>query len=181
MCPECGRPVYRFTDRAREVIVEANRQALLLFGNGDPRQRPARWWSPQSNGRPEINPCHILLGIVGGPHGVGYHAIQDCGSDIEKLVDSIVRRMPRCAPCEFPEGARLPLSHPCQSVIQIAIEEALRLQHNWVGTEHLVLALCRQPRDRIVTRALAEANVESDRVRAFVIANMAAANAPAPP
>lgn len=177
VCPECGRPVYRFTDRAREVMIEANRQALLLLREGDPRQRRPRWWLQQPTGRPEISPSHILLGIIGGPHGIGYCAIQSCRSDVGQLSDSIVRRMPRCTPREFPDGARLPLSPSSGSVINDAIEEALRLQHNWVGTEHLLLALCGQPRDRIVKRALAEAKVGVNEVRAFVVANMAAVNA----
>jgi ATP-dependent Clp protease ATP-binding subunit ClpC len=181
VCPECGRPVYRFTDRAREVITEANRQAILLLGKNDPRRRTARWWLPQSTSRPEINPYHILLGIVGGPHGIAYHAIQSCGAETEQLHDSVVRRLPRCDSREFPDGARLPLSRPSQAVIKIAVEEALQLNHNWVGTEHLLLALCRQPGDITVKRALAEANVVSDRVRAFIVANMTAANTPGAP
>ncbi len=175
-CPECGRPVFRFTDRAREVMVEANRQALLMLCHGDPRQAKSPWWLPQPGGWSLIRPTHVLLGIVCGPQGVGYHALQSCGARADSLSDAIVSRIPRSAPRVFDDGTRLPLSRSSSAIVRYAIEEATRLQHSWVGTEHLLLALCRQPGDRIVQRVLEEANVEHQRVSAYVIANMAAIN-----
>lgn len=177
ICPECGRPVFRYTDRAREVIAEANRQAVLLFSKGDPLLRPARWWLPQSVTEPEIRTSHILLGIAGGPQGVGYHALLSCGVEPGRLRDAVVSRMPRCARHPLSDGVRLPLSSSSKNIIKVAIEDAAQLGHSWVGTEHLLLALCRQSEDRAAKRALAATDVNSDRVRAFIVANMAAVSA----
>lgn len=176
LCPECGRPVFRFTDRAREVMVQANRQALLLLSQGDPRQPKSPWWLPKTGVWSLIRPTHVLLGIVNGPRGIGYHALQSRGVSANNLTDSIIRQIPRDRPRTFADGARLPLSRSSSATVRLAIEEATRLQHHWVGTEHLLLALCRQPGDRIVQRVLSEANIHHEHVRAFVVANMAAIN-----
>jgi len=177
VCPECGRPVDRYTDRARAVIVEANRHACLYFRHGNPH-RPARWWLPRTVERPQINPSHILLGIVSGPHGIGYHALQNCGTNLERLHDAVVARAVRCAPRDVSDGVKLPLSYYSFGIVNLARDEAFRLGFNYVGTEHLLLALCRQRFDMAVKRELAKGNVTRDRVREFVIANVARVNSP---
>lgn len=176
VCPECGRPVIRFTDRARAAMVEANRQAVVLYSKGDPLLREARWWLPRSVEESAIWPRHVLLGILKGPHGVGHHALLSCGAEPVRLRDAVVSRMPRFARRSFPEDTRLPLSPTSVRIIEAAIDDAFRLGHQWVGTEHLLLALCKQSADIAVRTTLTEAGVGYDRVRAIVIENMAAVN-----
>lgn len=172
VCPECGKPVLRYTDRALAFMVEANRHACSYYRNGNP-PRPARWWSMLITEREQINPGHILLGIISGPHGIGSHAVDHCGVDRQRLANIVVRLSPDCIPRHLPDGKTLPLSVASRDIVNVAAEEALQLGHRWVGTEHLLLALCRNPGDNVVNYGLVEANVTVDRVREFVIANMA--------
>jgi len=177
-CPECGRPVHRFTDRARAVVAEANRHALCLIASIETPRRFSLWWNPRPIGRPEITPGHILLGILTGPQGVGYHAIKNCGAEIDRLRDAVISRIPRRAPHDFPEGVRLPLSQASHQTVKVAIENAVELRQNWVGTEHLLLALCRDTREKTLKRQLADAGVLRTKVHDFIVANMSAVKPP---
>jgi ATP-dependent Clp protease ATP-binding subunit ClpC len=171
ICPECGRPVFRFTDRAREVIVRANQCALLLLSEGHPLQQRPKWWHAPRRVA-EIEPSHILLGLVDGPCGVGYHALKNSGVDPPRLREDILCRLSRCHPQTFHGGTKLPLSRKSRRIVDVAIEEARKLNHDWVGTEHILLAICRSG-DRATKCRLRSWRVSGDRVRAFVIQNMA--------
>lgn len=176
-CPECGRPVFRFTDRAREVIVRANQRVLSLLGEGHPLQRTPKWPGPRLEST-EIKPCHILLGLLDGPRGVGYHALEACGVDPPRLRDDIIRLLARSGPWTFPDGTKLPLSRRSRHVVEIAIEQARDFNHDWVGTEHILMAICRNG-DRATKRSLRSWRVTEEGVRAFIFENMARLPAPA--
>jgi ATP-dependent Clp protease ATP-binding subunit ClpA len=171
VCPECGRAAYRFTDRARESVAEANRQAIELLRYGVHPRQP--WWQFERLHLAAIHPCHMLLGIVSGPRGVGYHAVLSCGTSPDQLRDKVIDAIPRSAAIMVGQDARLPLAGSSRRVIDGAIEAAFDLGHSWVGTEHLLLSLCHSgdPPSRSGLTAL---SVSHEKVREFVVANMAA-------
>ena len=172
-CPECGRPMYRFTDRARQALVEANAHAIRLLRGEDPEQRKPRWWLARQWDSKAIEPHHVLLGIISGPPGVGQHALRTCGTDLNRLRQGIIEGLPRCIPATVADGVRLPLSRSGHRLVSAAIEESFELGHSWVGTEHLLLALCTQG-DRSLRRSLKENGVSHAKIRSLVAANMAA-------
>jgi hypothetical protein len=78
-CPECGRPCFRFTDRARVVIQSANACAVEALGHRLQGQRapgPLAWLCSVAGA---IEPWHLLVAIATGPRGVGLHALESCG------------------------------------------------------------------------------------------------------
>ncbi len=191
-CPECGRPINRFTARARDVMTEANKQAVSILITGDSLLAPLPWWKPRflfqpitsasdllvdtSTPHAEISPRHILLAILEESHCVGYQAICNCGVAPARLRETILKLLPRCAPVKLPSDAKLPPSERSRRIIKEAIEEAHRLNHNWVGTEHLLLALTRITGYECVVETLYKVGVDEHPVRAFIIANMDARN-----
>jgi len=174
LCPECGRPVFRFTDRARQVIALANSNALELMLHADPLQRASKWRLPHRTMSLSIHPCHVLLAIACGPHGVGYHAIASTGSQPESLRREVMARLPIAPPRSLAQATRLPLSRSTRRLVRTAINEALSLSHTWTGTEHLLLAICRRG-DSVSRRSLSARSISYNQVRAFVVANLAAA------
>ncbi|HXT60336.1 MAG TPA: Clp protease N-terminal domain-containing protein [Pirellulales bacterium] len=144
----------RFTDRARKVMALANQDALR-------RNVPA------------VDTEHILLGLLEEARGVGAHVLRDLGVDWESLSAAVTAcgkpHPPAAAPAaslpyaERPRsvwqatrgafrrflaaqrGLRLPQSSASRRLIEHAMEEARALGHRYVGTEHLLLGLLRQP------------------------------------
>lgn len=172
-CPECGRPVFRFTDRARAVIVAANAHSLRLLRGTEPDQGSMRWWWPTPTPQALILPCHVMLGIITGPEGIGRHAMLGCGADLDALRKRLVRRWPVGRTTVIPDGARLPFHPLTWRIVQEAIEQAVSLDHAWVGTEHLLLALCVRA-DATTRRYLLKAGVSHHRAREIIVQNMAA-------
>lgn len=150
----------------------ANAFSLLLVGEGHPLQRRPSWWGWRPWARAEITPSHILLGLVEGPRGVGYHALVSCGVDPLRLRDDIIRRSAQSSRLSFRAGLKLPLSRRSHRVVEAAIEEAWSLGHDWVGTEHLLLAICQDSSDRTVRISLRSSRVTAAEVRKFVVANV---------
>lgn len=169
-CPECGRPCFRFTDRARVVIQSANACAVEALGHRLQGQRapgPLAWLCSVAGA---IEPWHFLVAIATGPRGVGLHALESCGVGGTDLArETIALHRPRKL-LVVPKGTKLPLLASTRLVVDQAIEASFSLGQSWVGTEHLVVALCRHP-DDISRRALRRFGVTAPKVWAFVEAN----------
>lgn len=166
----CGRPVERFTDNAREVMVVANRRAIGLLSRTIPEHASA-WWRYLLPQTPAIiKPRHILAAIALGPHGVGYGILVWCGVDPQEMADAIERRGTWGARFRFCDGERLMLSPFSHLLVQHAINEAFSLRQDWVGTEHLLLAMTRTS-DGVARKALASRGVTAEKVTEFILRN----------
>src|SRR4030065_60557 len=113
----------RFTDRARKVMALANQEA-------------------QRFNHEYIGTEHILLGLVKEGSGVGATVLKNLDVDIKKLrleVEKIVKSGP-----DMVTMGKLPQTPRAKKVIEYAIEEARALNHNYVGTEHILLGLLRE-------------------------------------
>lgn len=137
-CPECGRPVYRFTQRARELMRAANNIAIEGLKEVGKRWK---WWTPMSRHHLRIRPVHLLQALVTGPQGVGLHVIRQSGASLDSIHLGCVRRHPRVLPLPIPSDARLAPHSQLRAVVAAAINAAVELGHDWVGTEHLLLGL----------------------------------------
>ncbi|MEO5874967.1 MAG: Clp protease N-terminal domain-containing protein [Streptosporangiaceae bacterium] len=109
----------RFTDRARNVVVAAQNEA-------------------HAAGNDEIRTEHLVLGLLGDPEGLGAASIVAQGVPLEAL-----RRTATAAllPAAAQVPALVPFDAPTRKVLELTFREALRLGHDNVGTEHILLAL----------------------------------------
>jgi ATP-dependent Clp protease ATP-binding subunit ClpC len=113
----------RFTDRARKVMALANQEAQRF--NHD-----------------FIGTEHVLLGLVKEGSGVGANVLKNLDVDLKKLRLEIEKQV-KSGPDMVTMG-KLPQTPRAKKVIEFAIEEARSLNHNYVGTEHILLGLLRE-------------------------------------
>jgi ATP-dependent Clp protease ATP-binding subunit ClpC len=111
----------RFTDQARRVLMLAQEEARR--GNHD-----------------FIGTEHILLGLVREDDGVAAKALESLGVSLEA-----VRQYTKDGDGPGPSAAATPPFTPrAKKVLELSLREALRLGHNYIGTEHLLLGLVRE-------------------------------------
>ena len=135
----------RFTDHARGVMALANQQA-------------------QNFGHDRIGTEHIFLGLLKEDAGTGAKILKDRGVDTEKMLLEIEQLLKLRGKPEQTAESKLPATPPAMQVVQYAIEEARALNHDHIGTEHLLLGLLRET-DGIAAQTLANLGVKIEDVR----------------
>jgi hypothetical protein len=111
----------RYTDRARNVVIAAQNETKAAGGD-------------------EIRPEHLVLGLLAEPDSVGARAIVAQGVSLESVRTAVTATLPPAlAPDAVP--ALIPFDGPARKTLELTFREALRLGHNYVGTEHILLAL----------------------------------------
>ncbi len=138
----------RFTDRARKVMALANQEAQRF--NHD-----------------YIGTEHILLGLVKEGSGVGANVLKNLNVDLRR-VRMEVERLVRSGPEVVSGMGKLPQTPRAKRVIEYAIEEARNLNHNYVGTEHLLLGLLRE-QDGVAAQVLQNLGLKLEEVREEVL------------
>ena len=113
----------RFTERARHVVVHAERTARGV-------------------GNDQIDTQHILIGLMGERQGWAVKAIEKLGGAPAEVGETISAVLP--PPAASVPDVHVPFSPRGRKVIELTVREALRLGHNYVGTEHILLALLEQ-------------------------------------
>jgi ATP-dependent Clp protease ATP-binding subunit ClpC len=139
----------RFTDRARKVIQLANQEA-------------------QRFRHEYIGTEHMLLGLIKEGSGVAANVLKNLDIDLRKVrleVEKIVQTGPGVD--QIPLD-RLPHTPRAKKVIEYAVEEARRLNHNYVGTEHLLLGLLREE-EGVAAQVLMNLGLKLDDVREEVL------------
>jgi ATP-dependent Clp protease ATP-binding subunit ClpC len=109
---------------------------------------------------------HILLGLVKEGSGVGANVLKNLDVDLRKVrleVEKLVRAGP-----EMVTMGKLPQTPRAKKVIEYAIEEARNLNHNYVGTEHLLLGLLRE-HDGVAAQVLMNLGLKLEEVREEVL------------
>ena len=132
----------KFTKRARRVLTFAQEEAQRLNHN-------------------YIGTEHILLGLIREEEGLAAKVLRDLGLDqtrVRQVIEEIVGRG-QAAP-----GTRLSLTPRTKRVIELAVDEARRMGHHYIGTEHLLLGLIREG-DGIAVNVLKSLGVSPDKVR----------------
>jgi ATP-dependent Clp protease ATP-binding subunit ClpC len=137
----------RFTDRARKVMALANQEAQRF--NHD-----------------VIGTEHILLGLVKEGSGVGATVLKNFDVDIKKLRLEVEKHV-KSGPDMVTMG-KLPQSPRAKKVIEYAIEEARALNHNYVGTEHILLGLLRET-EGIAAQVLMSLGLKLEDVRQEIL------------
>ena len=137
----------RFTDRARKIMALANQEA-------------------QRFNHEYIGTEHILLGLVKEGSGVGANVLKNLDVDIKKLrleVEKLVKSGP-----DMVTMGELPHTPRAKKVIEYAIEEARSLNHNYIGTEHILLGLLRET-EGIAAQVLMNIGLKLEDVRQEVL------------
>jgi ATP-dependent Clp protease ATP-binding subunit ClpC len=137
----------RFTDRARKVMALANQEA-------------------QRFNHEYIGTEHILLGLVKEGSGVGANVLKNLDVDIKKLrleIEKLVKSGP-----DMVTMGKLPQTPRAKKVIEYAIEEARSLNHNYVGTEHILLGLLRET-EGIAAQVMMNLGLKLEDVRQEVL------------
>ncbi|HHH76214.1 MAG TPA: ATP-dependent Clp protease ATP-binding subunit, partial [Phycisphaerae bacterium] len=137
----------RFTERARKVMALANQEA-------------------QRFNHEYIGTEHVLLGLVKEGSGVGANVLKNLGVDLHK-VRMEVEKLVKAGPDMVTMG-KLPQTPRAKKVIEYAIEEARNLNHNYVGTEHLLLGLLRE-HEGVAAQVLMNLDLKLDEVREEVL------------
>ncbi|MFD6313709.1 Clp protease N-terminal domain-containing protein [Streptomyces nigra] len=109
----------RYTPRARNVVMAAHNEAIAARN-------------------PEGRPEHLVLGLLAEPDGIAARAITARGVLLDTVRQAAAEALPPAAD-EVPE--LIPYGSGAKKVLELTFREALRLGHNYIGTEHILLAL----------------------------------------
>jgi ATP-dependent Clp protease ATP-binding subunit ClpC len=162
----------RFTDRA---LVRKRREALSSFGDAGMYERftdRARKVMQLANQEAQrfnheyIGTEHILLGLVKEGSGVAANVLKNLDIDLRKIrleVEKIVQSGP-----DMVTLGKLPQTPRAKKVIEYSIEEARNLNHNYVGTEHLLLGLLRE-QEGVAAQVLMNLGLKLEDVREEVL------------
>ena len=109
----------RFTERARNVVMAAQNEA-------------------RAAGNDEIRPEHLVLGLLAEPDALAAKAIVEQGVALKHVRDTVAGALPTAAD-QVPD--LIPYDTSARKALELSFREALRLGHNYIGTEHILLAL----------------------------------------
>jgi ATP-dependent Clp protease ATP-binding subunit ClpA len=112
----------RFTDRARRVVVLSQEEARRLKHH-------------------YIGTEHILLGLLGEADGVAARALAGLGMSLESAREEAAELVP---PGTVQLTSHIPFTPRAKKTLELSLREALQLNHNYIGTEHLLLGLIRE-------------------------------------
>ena len=132
----------RFTDRARRVVVLAQDEAKMLNHN-------------------YIGTEHILLGLIREGEGVAAKALEALNITLEDVREQVIDII---GEGQEPPSGHIPFTPRAKKVIEYAMREGLQLGHSYIGTEHLLLGLTREP-DGVAAQVLIKLGADLPRVR----------------
>ncbi|MFT5052894.1 MAG: ATP-dependent Clp protease ATP-binding subunit ClpC, partial [Chlamydiales bacterium] len=137
----------RFTDRAKKVMNLARQEA-------------------QRFNHEYLGTEHVLLGLVQEGSGVAANVLKNMGVDLDKIrmeVEKIVKTGPSMVTM-----GQLPFTPRAKKVLELSMEEAGNLGHNYIGTEHLLLGLIKE-NEGIAAQVLLNLGVKLEDVREEVL------------
>ncbi|MBU0700543.1 ATP-dependent Clp protease ATP-binding subunit [bacterium] len=133
----------RFTERARRVLGLAQEEAKRL-------------------GHDYVGTEHVLLGLVREGEGVAAEVISNLGISLESIRIEVEKVAPKGS--ELLTYGDVPFTPHAKRVLELSVEEARRLGHNYIGTEHLLLGLIREG-EGIGSKVLVNLGINLDTVR----------------
>src|SRR3989338_5594237 len=137
----------RFTERARKVIILAKEEAKRF--NHD-----------------YIGTEHILLGLIKEGESVAAAVLQNLGLSLD-TIRLEVEKLVQFGPSTIVSGD-IPFTPKAKKVIELAMDEARRLGHNYIGTEHLLLGLIKEG-EGVASHVLMNVGLDLNKVRSEVI------------
>jgi hypothetical protein len=138
----------RYTSRARAGVAQA-REAAKEMGHN------------------YVGTEHLLLGVLSDPEALSCKVLDEVGVPAANLREAVIKAAGPRSPYEAPVW-EAPFTPRARRVFDLTRGESLRLGHNYVGTEHLLLALVAEE-EGIAGRVLREQGVDMNRTRAEVV------------
>lgn len=135
----------KFTERARRVILLGQEEAGKLNSG-------------------HVGTEHLLLGLIRQPDSSGARVLQQMGASLAKVRTEIEAELPVASE---PMPGEPKLTPKAKRVLELAADEARRMRHNYIGTEHLLLAILRE-KDGLGSLILRKLGVDFDAARAQV-------------
>lgn len=136
----------RFTERARQVVVLAQDEARSL-------------------GHAYIGTEHLLLGLIREEQGLAARVLSTLDVELEDVKDRV--RAIVGEGDEVPTG-QIPFTPRGKKTLELGLREGLRLGHNYIGTEHLLLGLARLD-DGVAAQILRDLGVDAERIQAEML------------
>ena len=136
-----------FTPRAKHVLVLAKKESERF--NHD-----------------YVGTEHLLLGLIGLGEGVAVSVLQSLGLNLEKLRLEVEKQSGVGGPTK--EEGDVPFTPRLKNILILSAKEAKSMNYNFIGTEHLLLALLREG-ESVAARILRSVNVDVEEVRSRVI------------
>ncbi len=137
----------RFTERAKHVVSAAREEATRL-------------------GSEYVRTEHILLGLCRETEGIAARALNNLGVDTDTLATEIERQMQMGGASLSNED--IAFTPRAKKVLELAVEEARRFNHSYIGTEHILLGLLKEG-EGIAAKVLQDMKVDLARIQAEVV------------
>jgi hypothetical protein len=134
----------KFTQRARNVVIAAQNEA-------------------RAAGNAEIRPDHLVLGLLGEPDSLAAKAIVAQGVSLDTVRRTAAKTLPPAVD-EVPE--LIPFDTRAKKALELTFRQALRMGHNYIGTEHVLIALLELEDG---TGVLAGLGVDKDAAEATIL------------
>src|SRR5512136_2162391 len=133
----------KFTERVRKVIYLAREEAARLQHD-------------------YIGTEHLLLGVIREGEGIAATVLNNLGLDLDRIRQEVENMV-------APSGGtmtigEIPFTPRAKRVLELSVDEARQLGHNYVGTEHLLLGLIREG-EGVAARVLIELGIDRKKVR----------------
>ena len=137
----------RFTERARRVIILAREEA-------------------ESYRHEYLGTEHILQGVIKDGGGIAVAIIHKTGTDLTQLKKELEKNLPRSSSSLI--IGDIPFTSRAKKILEFAVEEARSLNHNYIGTEHLLLGLLKE-KEGVACRILNGFGVYFDDVKEKIV------------
>ncbi|MDF9816535.1 Clp protease N-terminal domain-containing protein [Streptomyces sp. SPB162] len=138
----------RFTDRARNAVKSAQEEA-----------RDARHAS--------LGTEHLVLGLLHEPNGLACRAMAELGASPEAVRAAVGTPGQESEPAQ----GHLPITAAGKKALHLVLREALRLGHNYIGTEHILLGVLSDDEDP-AAQALVGLGITKDATEEWVVATL---------
>jgi ATP-dependent Clp protease ATP-binding subunit ClpC len=140
-------PLHNFTPRAQQVLALARKEADRFKHNF-------------------VGTEHLLLGLIALGRGVAVTVLKKLGLNLENVREAVEKAVPT-GPDEKMSGD-IPYTPLVKKVLSLAAKEAKKLNHTYVGTEHILLGLL-QEGDGVAARVLKELGVDTEKTRVWIL------------
>jgi ATP-dependent Clp protease ATP-binding subunit ClpC len=137
----------RFTERAKHVVSSAREEATRL-------------------GSEYVRTEHILLGLCREPEGIAARTLENLDVDVEGLASEIEQQVQPGS--TNISGDDIAFTPRAKKVLELAVEEARQFNHNYIGTEHILLGLLKEG-EGIAAKVLQDMKIDFTRIQAEVI------------
>ncbi len=145
----------RFTERARQVVVLAQEEARALQHD-------------------YIGTEHLLLGLLREEEGIAARVLESLGVTLDDVRQQVGRIVGTGTPGTV---GQIPFTPRAKKVLELSLREAMSLQHNYIGTEHILLGLAREG-EGVALRILQAAAIDAERIRTEVIHQLGGSGPP---